>query len=92
MDFHEMRQAYTRAVNHSIETTVSELITLMPDIDDLKQRLVDKHAVTWDPICAEAAECITVLEQLLIKRELQMTNILRAVLSALELPRTAETS
>lgn len=84
MDFHEMRQAYGRAMDAFIERTVDEVVGQMPAIDDLKQRLLDKHAVTYDPICVEAAQLIVRLEKQLLQRELQISYILRSVMETIE--------
>lgn len=82
MDFEEMNGAYQRATERFVSESVADLSDAAVRTDDLKQRLVDKHAVTYDPICLEAANELARMERYLRRREVQLVSTLRIISTA----------
>lgn len=76
-----MQAAHLRALEVYV-ANVNASVQMIPSLDDLKQRLSDKHAVTYDPICMEAVEYLTALETQLRETEIMVSNLLSVVSSA----------
>lgn len=84
MDFDEMKAACNRALSTFTEKTIDGIINTVPELEDLKQRLQDKHAVSYDPICIEAVNYLTLLEARLRSNELLLAHLIGVIATAVD--------
>jgi len=82
MDFDEMRAACQRATSSYVADSVDDFLNCAPQVDDLKKRLRDKHTVTYDPICDEAAAALEIVELRLRKNQMMSIQMLQMVATA----------